>query len=320
MSSSLSLSSRLLIPFAAPLAEAGRAALATLPLPRLRAALARCDVALDGGDEWSFTPPHERALARARGWSGGDGQLPFAARAAAADGVVDPAAQGDLAWGLVTPVHWHVGTDQVSLLPPSQLMLAEAESRALFEAVRPLFTDEGFVFAWGAPLCWYAAHESLAGLRTAALDRVIGRNVDPWLGNDPAARRIRRLQAEVQMLLYTHLVNDEREARGLLPVNSFWLSGCGVEQAVTGGDIAVDDRLRTPALADDWAAWTRAWETLDEGPIAAWLGAAARDPDALLVLAGERGAATLTPTRRGWWQGLRSRLAPPTPRSLLETL
>ena len=30
------------------------------------------------------------------------------------------------------------------------------------------------------------------------------------------------------MLLYTHPVNDAREARGALPVNSFWLSGCGV--------------------------------------------------------------------------------------------
>ena len=313
-------SSRLLIPFAAPLAEAGRAALATLPLPRLQAALARCDVAVDAGDEWSFTPPHERAQARAWGWSGGDGQLPFAARAAAEDGLVDAAVQGDLAWGLVTPVHWHVGTDQVSLLPPSQLMLAEAESRALFEALRPLFTDEGFVFAWGAPLRWYAAHESLAGLRTASLDRVIGRNVDPWLGSDPAARRIRRLQAEVQMLLYTHPVNDEREARGLLPVNSFWLSGCGVAQPLTAAPIAVDDRLRSAALTDDWPGWTRAWETLDEGPIAAWLDAASGDPGALLVLAGERSAASLTPTRRGWWQALRSRLAPSAPRTLLETL
>ena len=29
------------------------------------------------------------------------------------------------------------------------------------------------------------------------------------------------------MLLYTHPVNDARSARGVLPVNSFWLSGTG---------------------------------------------------------------------------------------------
>jgi hypothetical protein len=33
------------------------------------------------------------------------------------------------------------------------------------------------------------------------------------------------LQNEMQMLLYTHALNDERAARRQLPVNSFWLSG-----------------------------------------------------------------------------------------------
>jgi hypothetical protein len=47
---------------------------------------------------------------------------------------------------------------------------------------------------------------------------------------------------EIQMLLYTHPVNDEREARGELPVNSVWLWGGGRAQqlgrpyARAGGD------------------------------------------------------------------------------------
>ena len=38
------------------------------------------------------------------------------------------------------------------------------------------------------------------------------------------------------MLLYTHPINDAREARGALPVNSFWLSGCGAPAATASGD------------------------------------------------------------------------------------
>jgi hypothetical protein len=32
---------------------------------------------------------------------------------------------GDLAWGLLTPAHWHLGTEQVSLIDPLQLALDE---------------------------------------------------------------------------------------------------------------------------------------------------------------------------------------------------
>jgi hypothetical protein len=66
------------------------------------------------------------------------------------------------------------------------------------------------------------------GLPTASLDRVIGRNIDRWLPDTAPARLLRRLQNEVQMVLHTHALNDEREAARPMPtVNSVWLSGCG---------------------------------------------------------------------------------------------
>lgn len=321
----------LVIPFAAPLSEAGRAALAGVDGPRLAELLARCGPPQrDEGDEWSLSPPHERALARAlgwqgwQGWQGGDGTLPWAARQARADGI-EPGAR---AWGLLSPVHWHVGTDQVSLLPPSALMLSEAESQQLFEAVQPLFTSEGFELAWGGALRWYAAHEGLAGLRTASLDRVIGRNVDRWLGSDVASRPlglVRRLQSEVQMLLHEHPVNEARQARGLLAVNSFWLSGCGVAQAepsatAVAATLQVDERLREPALADDWAAWAQAWETLDAGPVADLLAAARAGQAAELTLCGERAAAHFVAAAPSALQALRSMFVRPAWRALLESL
>ncbi len=306
----------LIVPFAAPLAEGGRDAARRLALPRLAALLGRlAPAARDEGDEWSFSPPHERALARALGFAGGDGQLPWAAWRAQHDGL-DTA---DLAWGQLTPVHLHVGTDQVSLLDPAALMLDETGSRALLDAVRELFTSEGFVVDYGAPQRWYVAHESLAGLRTASLDRVIGRNVDRWLTDARAVRLVRRLQNEVQMLLYTHPLNDARAARGQLPVNSFWLSGCGVAQRPSGPPPAVDARLREPALAEDWAAWAKAWETLDEGPIAALAERAGRGEAVQLTLCGERSSVTLEPVH-GTWVRLKLRAARPTPASILETL
>lgn len=315
----------LLIPFAGASSEPARQALATLELPNLARWLSRMSAApVDdhAGDDDSFTPPHEHALARHLGWRGDDGRLPVAAWLARQDGVdVHPGAGPGI--GLMTPTHWAVGTDQITLLDPELLQLGEAESRELLAAVSPLFSSEGWTLHWGAATRWYARHPSLAGLRTASLDRVIGRNVDRWMPQDPQARLLRRLQSEVQMLLYQHPVNEAREARGALAVNSFWLSGCGAAPAdpAGAGDLQVATQLRTPALAGDWAAWCSAWREIDAQPMRALLEQAERRAAAVLTLCGERLARRCEAAPASWWHRLSAPLRRgPAVRPLLEAL
>ncbi len=300
----------LVLSHASALSPAAAQAASTLQLPHLERLLARLGTAEhDRGDELSLSPPHERALAAARGWALADGLLPFAADQARADGLaVQP---GDEGWGLLSPGHWHVGTDQVSMTDPATLELDEAGSRIYFAALAPLFADDGWALHWGAPSRWYASHPTLRELPTASLDRVVGRNVDLWLTTHPAARLLRRLQAEAQMLLYNHPANDAREARGLRPVNSFWLSGTGPTpdlSATPDPTLQHDDRLRAPALAEDWTAWAEAWAALDAGPLRALLDRAETGEPVTLTLCGERHALRLTPAPRAWWQ--RGWLAP----------
>jgi hypothetical protein len=298
-----------IVPFAAPLSEAGRQALQTLKLPRLESLLRGMAVVWrDDGDAFSFSPPHERALARALGLAGADGELPWAAWQAARDGVDTD----DLAWGLLTPVHWEVGSDQVRLTDPAALSLDEAEARVFFEAVQPLFESEGAALVYGGARRWYVAHESLKDLRTASLDRAVGRNIDAWLPSGAQARLMRRLQNEVQMLLYTHPLNAEREERGELPLNSVWLSGCGLPQPVRMPQPQVDESLRAPALAEDWAAWAEAWAALD--------ARLAQQPPQTLVLCGERSAVQYGAASRSLWQRLQGTLRGVSAVALLESL
>jgi len=308
----------LLVPFASPLPQAGRQALSGLVLPKLSALLALLsESARDDADEMTLSPPHERALARAAGLTGPDGSLPLAALAAVQAGI-DP---GALAWGRITPAHWRLGTEQVSLIDPADLQLDEAASCALLEAVRDLFESEGFALRYAAPTTWYAAHPSFEGLPCASLDRVIGRNVDLWLAPDPRASLVRRMQSEVQMLLYTHPINDEREARGALTVNSFWLSGCGVARAVRWpAGLQIDERLRNPALGEDWFAWSQGWHALDAGPIGALLDRARRGEPVTLTLCGERAATEWRLQPRGLLQRLGAALRKPDVFTLLEAL
>jgi hypothetical protein len=284
----------LIVPFAAASSQDALPALQSLVTPALDALLAQCDqTARDEGDETSLETPHERALAQAFGWrtAGDDAPLPWAARAARADGVE----VGNAAWGLLTPTFWRVGADAIHLADPRALDLDDAASHALFDAVRLLFESAGFTMAWGAPLRWYASHALFATLRTASLDRVVNRNVDRWLPRQPDAAIVRRLQSEVQMLLHTHPINTQREAAGALPANSFWLSGCGVYQPAEVFGVQVDERLAAPALAEDWPAWSAAWTTLDASLLPT-------RPLQRITLCGERSAVTFERAERRWWQ------------------
>jgi len=308
----------LIIAFASVLSAAGRQALQTLALPNLARLVARLvPQAPDHGDEYSLTPPHQREHARALGLEGADGALPWAAHCAAAHGIDT----GDLAWGRITPVHWRVGASEISLVDPAQLELAEDESRALLETLHPLFESAGFLLLYGTPLAWFAAHESLAGLRSASLDRVIGRRIDPWLAPLENARSVRRLQNEVQMLLHEHPVNEAREACGLPAVNSFWLSGCGVHQpARSDAGVRVERSLCAPALGEDWAAWVEAWQALDRGPLGAALQALRRGEPLRLSLCGERHAQRFEAKSTPWPTRLAQRWRAPALQPLLEEL
>lgn len=287
----------LLIPFAAASAPECQALLPGLQLPNLQALLARLrEQPADRGDDHQLTPPHERALARALGLPVADGQIPWAAAQSEAPTLPQ-------AW--FSLCHYQVGMEQVTLLPGAQLALDDAESRALFEAFQPLCAEDGLALRWDSATEWHVSGEPLRGIACASLDRVSGRMVDAWLADSPAnpagARLLKRLQSEAQMLFYTHPVHDTRTARGLLPVNGFWVHGAGALDAPLAlvELPGMPDALRQAALRGDWSAWTVAWQALDAGEIASLLAAAQRGEPVTLTLCGERHARSWTTAPTG---------------------
>ncbi|MGE4241145.1 phosphoglycerate mutase [Ramlibacter sp.] len=300
-----------IIPFAAGGASFAPAH-AELRLPHLQKLLARLTTTAPGdGDEGgadALSMPHERALARLHGLAPADGSIPWAAwHAARETGQMDGRAH---AW--ITPCHWAVGRDHVAMRDPAELDLAEAESRELLGVMQPWFAQDRITLAWHAPTAWLASGEIFRGLATASLDRVIGRNVDDWLQRDAQTRPLRRLQQEMQMLLYTHPITEARLARGLLPVNSFWIAGAGALDSPAplepATSVQLDDRLRAPALAQDAAAWTAAWQTLDADTCAHLNAAADAGRPVSLTLCGERNARTWS-TPSGAWGRVAQRVA-----------
>lgn len=303
----------LLIPHALSDDEAARAPLRALQLPQLQRLLQRLapQTPLRLPEDSPFSA-HEQLRAAARGL---DPQAPAWA-ALRAHELQLPGA-GTATWSYLTPVHWEVGQARVSLRDPQELDLREDEARALLAAMAPFFAEDGLTLHYEQPLRWLVSGEPLRGLVGAAVERVIGRNVAAWL---PASPLLRRLQNEMQMLLYTHAVSDARAERGALAVNSFWLSGCGALAAVPAPahELTVFDALVQPALRGDWTAWAGAWQALDTqlAPLAAALDAG---QDVTLTLCSELQARPYTPAPRSAWARLVQRFRPQQASDILVT-
>ena len=289
----------LLIPFAASHSPGCRQALTTLKLPNLDKLLRKLPLAdTDTGDENTLSPPHERALAAAHGFGAPDGQLAWGAWHALQAGHAVAAGE---AWAVITPCHWAVQTNHITLTNPRALNLSEQESRALLAAMLPYFAQDGIALMYDTPTRWLARGEVFDGLATASPYRVIGHPVDDWIPKAPAAKGLRRLQQEMQMLLYTHALTEARNERNLLAVNSFWVSGTGAlpskivsasppQTTATPAQVTMPVTLRDAAVREDWAAWAGAWQAIDANACAALLAALATDGAAALTLCGERNA------------------------------
>ena len=292
--------------------------LAKAELPNLRMWLAqakRVDVQVDAVQEpllATLSPPHERAWAQAVGWQAQDGCLPWAANAAAERGLAaNNAIDG---WAFINLCNWHVSNGQVTLGDPAYLQIDETTDATLFKAMQSFFAEDGITLHPYKPGQWLAQSPLLADLPTASLDRVIGRNIDPWLVGShvaadalsPAAKLLRRLQNEMQMLLYTHPVNDGRS----LTINSFWVHGTGALSLTTRAEPDVFDTLRQSALQQDLIGWLEGWQHVDAHVIAPMLARVAVGEPQRLVLCGEHEFHVYDSAAPSIWQRLLTRFAP----------
>jgi len=271
---------------------------APLP-PKLRTLLGAMvpDGRIDCGED-SPSTPFELALAQAHGLPGGPGHLPWAAFETGTIG---------LPCAFIKLCHWQVGADHVRLSPPEELAVDEETARVLLAAMAPYFLEDGITLAPVGALSgtWLATGEVFRGLRSVSTDTLTGRHLTRSLleGAGTPAATLRRLQNEMQMLLYTHPANEARQQRSLAPVNSFWVTGAGVlEQALpVAQDLRVETRLQAPARRHDAQAHAHAWQLVDTDACAALLAVLRTGGQARLTLCGDRAAQGFAPAPSGFW-------------------
>ena len=236
----------LVLPSALPVPEFAPDLVRALQAPALASLLSRTSAQRRlPADESVRALPHETWLARALGL-GSTGLPAFAGAAMRGYGLE---ASGGT-WLIVNPVHIEIARTHLMMGDPRHLGLAEADSRALFDAARPYVEEAGHVLLYGDAQTWFLRADDWAGLDTATPDAALGMDLTDWMPLGERAAAFRRLQNEIQILWHTHPVNAAREARRLPAVNAFWPWGAASAASAAGMPV---NCARLAAF--DTAAW-----------------------------------------------------------------
>ena len=185
---------------------------------------------------------------------------------------------------IMTPCHWQVGMNEVTLLKPQELALNEEESRQLLSAIQPYFEEDGLQVVYESPLVWRVTGDLLDGLPLASIERVVGQNIKPWMPEHQRAKTLQRLQSEMQMLLYQHPVNDQRSLRGQWTLNSFWVHREWSQIYKPPYPARINFQLQTASAEQNAALWCQQWENLDATVCKSLLDALSRQEDVSITL------------------------------------
>jgi hypothetical protein len=205
----------LVIPFLFPESSFRQTALRGLSLPALETLMARgrhCTHEASG---------IEGALCAAWGIEK-QADWPWAALSLLTEGETP----GQAYWLRADPVHLHIQRDRMILLGADFLNISEEEAATLATDLRRHF---GNAFQPQAlhPERWYWPLDSDPGVETTLLSLAWGRHIDPLLPAGQKALEWRALLNEIQMFMFGHPVNLDRENRGLPVINSIWFWGGG---------------------------------------------------------------------------------------------
>lgn len=131
-------------------------------------------------------------------------------------------------WLRADPVYLHLNIDKLILGDPRRLALSMAEALQLTASLNAHFQPDGLRFQALAADRWYLRLAQPLAMSTTVLEAAIGHSIETTLPQGEEAALWRRYLNEAQMVLHDHPVNQAREARGVMPVNSIWFWGEGV--------------------------------------------------------------------------------------------
>ena len=273
----------------------------------------------------SYNTPFENIFARFLEWPIEEGRLPFAQMRAIERELINKTANSDGEWALITLCNWNVQQGQVSFTADAQsLGITHAESAPILKDMQPYFKEASSELFFDSNLKegqWLAFSPHFKALSCASVDKVKGLAIDDYLigkgpsSSHPSSNKLRRLQNEMQMLLYNHPINDARSVH----INSFWISGCGeipkgqlnnaAHISQLNNNILIQDvlsfesepRATLTSVSELKEFWTQSWEHLDSRLLVDYLDSfKLAEHNTSISLCNDSESITLVGAKHGW--------------------
>lgn len=131
-------------------------------------------------------------------------------------------------WLYAAPVNMLLGRDSFFLSAPAPLAMTNDESLTLIASLNQHFSNNGYYFYLQNDV-WFLGLDADPKITTTPIDEVVNKDIAAYLPKGDGALVWAALQNEIQMLLFSHPVNAEREAQGKPVMNSLWCYGLAAE-------------------------------------------------------------------------------------------
>ena len=137
---------------------------------------------------------------------------------------------GDDYWVRADPVHLRIEHDQIVLADSRIFRISNEEAEQFSSLLNRHFCENGqeIKFLPLKPDRWYLRLVKTPPANTRLLSEAANKGIDKLLPFGANADPWRALFNEIQMVLHEHPLNEAREARGELAINSVWFWGGGI--------------------------------------------------------------------------------------------
>ena len=130
-------------------------------------------------------------------------------------------------WIRADPVHLLAERDGIRVLPSHLLNLSRHDALALAGEIKELVNGLGWELEVPDSRRWYLRLPSHFNISTTEPDQITGTDLIQFMPKGEDKKIWHQVMNEVQMQLHQSEINQLREQKGELTVNSLWFWGCG---------------------------------------------------------------------------------------------
>jgi len=130
-------------------------------------------------------------------------------------------------WMRADPVHLTADRGGVVLVDGSSFTLDQHDALVLAAEIKEILAERGLMLEAPTTNRWYVQLETLPKIKTTAIHEVVGRDIHKYMPAGKHKQQWAQLINEIQMALHASQLNEERQRRGELPINSVWFWGSG---------------------------------------------------------------------------------------------